>query len=125
MSGSTDQGSGNIRFQGCQGGSYNSLLHAPTCLHTQSHTSRWIWQVHAKNNKLHEGMQWSHTNDFSYMQACEAILEEIFWPAESESLRLRSTVFEMHLSYGAWCSPFKPFPTVCAKTVYKLLRGST
>ena len=47
--------------------------------------------------------------DFSYMQACKAILEEIFWPTESESSRLRSAVFEMQLSYGVLCSPFKPF----------------
>ena len=32
---------------------------------------------------------------------------EIFWPADSKSLRLRSAAFEMQLSHGVWGLPFK------------------
>ena len=52
-------------------------------------------------------------------------LEEIFRPADSKSLKLRSMAFEIQLSHGVWGSPFKHDPTVCAKTVSSLLRGIT
>ena len=48
-------------------------------------------------------------------------LEEIFWPANSKGLRLRSAAFEMQLSHGVWGSLFESPPTVCRKTVSSLL----
>ena len=51
-------------------------------------------------------------------------VEEMFWPADSETLRLRSATFEMQLSHGVWVSPFKFPPNVCAKTVSSFLRES-
>ena len=44
------------------------------------------------------------------------LLEEIFQPPDSKSLRLRCAVFEMQLSHGVWGSPFKCSPTVCTKS---------
>ena len=52
-------------------------------------------------------------------------LREIFQPADSKSLRLTSTAFEMQLSHGVWGSRFKRLTTVCAKTVSSLLKEST
>ena len=51
-------------------------------------------------------------------------LEEIFWPADSKSLGLRSGACEMQLSCGVWGSPFKPPPTVSAKVASSWLRES-
>ena len=47
-------------------------------------------------------------------------LEERFRPADSKSLRLRSVAFEMQLSHGVWCFPFKRTPNVCAKTARRI-----
>ena len=58
-----------MRIQRYQGESYNSRSHVPTGLHTRSYTSTWIWQAHVKSNKLYEGVRWSHTKDFFYVQA--------------------------------------------------------
>ena len=52
-------------------------------------------------------------------------LEDIFRPADSKSLRLRSAAFEMQLSHGVRGSPFKHPPIVSTKTVSSLLRGRT
>ena len=38
-------------------------------------------------------------------------MKEIFWPANSKSLRLRSAAFEMQLTQGVWNSSFKRPPT--------------
>ena len=51
-------------------------------------------------------------------------LEEIFWSADSKSLRLKSAAFEMQLRHGVWGSSFKLRPTVCTKTVSSLLGES-
>ena len=44
---------------------------------------------------------------FIKKQITKPFSEEIFWPAESKSLRLRSAASEMHLCHGVWGSPFK------------------
>ena len=58
------------------------------------------------------------------MKSQNHLLEEIFWPPDSKSLRLRRAAFEMSLCH-VWGSPFKRVPTICAKTVSSLLREST
>ena len=52
-------------------------------------------------------------------------LEEIFWPADSKSLRLRSAAFETQLCHGVWSSPIKCPPTASTKTVSSLLSRKT
>ena len=67
MGGSTEQGSGNTRFQGCQGESYNSRSHVHNHLHTWSHISTWTWQAHIR----------------SFMKTCDGHMWRIFltsWP---------------------------------------------
>ena len=78
----------NLRFQGCQGESYNSRSHAPIRRHTRSHYSRRIWRAHTKNNKLHEGVQLSHARGFSYVQAWSAVL---FNQYRANSFQLKSS----------------------------------
>ena len=52
-------------------------------------------------------------------------LEEVFWPSDSKSLRLRrSEAFEMQLSHDIWGSSLKYLPTVYLKTVSSVLRES-
>ena len=66
VGGGTQQGSGNMRFQRCQGGSYNTPTYIPAYT--------------IKNNKLHEGVQWSqHTKDFYYIQAWDEFLSYEFF----------------------------------------------
>ena len=65
VGGDTQQGSGNMRFQRCQGESYNTRTYIPAYT--------------IKNNKLHEGVQWSHTKDFYYIQAWGEFLSYEFF----------------------------------------------
>ena len=52
------------------------------------------------------------------------LLEEIVRFPDSKSLKLKRAANEMPLNHGAWGSPFKRRPTICAKAISTLLRES-
>ena len=63
MGGSTEKDSGNTRFQGCHGESYNSWTHICPCACICDSTPEDGHGECAQNSKLYEGMWWSHAKD--------------------------------------------------------------
>ena len=106
-------------------------------IYIKEHSSdgKWNYFVCSHNVCSTQGSEWK-TNDEILESSLKNkswrhLLEEIFQPAESKSLRLRSAAFETQLSGSVWGSPFKypppppprhSLPDACAKTVSSLLR---
>ena len=70
-------------------------------LHNNSFTQ------HLFNPRLWMENHWWNVRVFIKKQFTKPFFEEIFRPANSKSLRLRSAIFEIQLRHGVWGPPFK------------------